>query len=186
MTVKRANGTTIATPGDVDKTAWEADDPIYTMNETAYRVTAVPGGGASTATLLWNTGDRRRLSQIQAAFAADTTYPDTVPAPPHFPATINVTIDARYLGEDQSSGDSLGWTFDVTIDAVSPPRAVVVTIGGEDHALTTGTVSNDVSQFNSTSLQIQLTDTTSGLHAEHSMTVPPGQDATDTLTVDVP
>lgn len=77
MTVKRADGTAIPGVGDVDMTLWAPDDPLFTMNEKAYREVPVPGGGASRRTLLWNTGDEMRQSEIDAAFTSSGPYPDT-------------------------------------------------------------------------------------------------------------
>jgi hypothetical protein len=56
-------------------TAFAADDPVYTMNETAYREIPSPGGGTTVRSRLWNAGEHRPLSAIRAAFGAgDTAY----------------------------------------------------------------------------------------------------------------
>lgn len=188
-TVKRADGSTIDSVGAIDKTPWTADDPVYTMNETAYRELPVPGGGATSRYKLWNAGDRRSLSEMMAAFAADSTYPPPhVDAPPSDPVTITATLLAHFLGVDDLTGDGLGWSVDVDVPETDPVRMVVVWVNSDStDPIGTGGSAIGAFQFNGTPIACRLVDTASGLEDDQQFEITGGEDnGPFTLTVDVP
>lgn len=75
MTVRLASGAVVTSIEDLSMTAFAADDPVYVMNDTAYREIPSPGGGTTVRSRLWNAGEHRPLSAIRAAFGAgDSAY----------------------------------------------------------------------------------------------------------------
>lgn len=125
------------------------------------------------------------------AVYAEAAAAGFLPAPPPGggggPATVTATLTTRYLGEDQSSGDSLGWAVDVSVAATDPARPVVLRMDSTDYPLTTGTDYTDVATLNSTGFTVRLTDTASALYDEGTFTQSAGQPGgPTTFTVDVP
>lgn len=79
MVVKLANGTPVTKAG-LDKTAFVADDPQFTINTKVFDHREVPGDPSKTsARLLWNVGQVVRQSEIDRAFA-DATLTGISPA----------------------------------------------------------------------------------------------------------
>lgn len=182
MTVKRAGGAVAASAEDLDMTAWVPDDPIYTMNETAYRELPVPGGGATFRYKLWNAGDRKPLSEITAAFTADTVYP-TPPAPPPIVITATVT------GHAADSESFMAIT--TVISAVTPPRQVDMVILGFTRTYTTGTTNGDdvgldAGFTDGPAGSVLLTDQLTGIHSTETDFTIDGLDAEVVLTITVP
>lgn len=96
MIVKKADGTAV-TKGNLNKTAYAAEDPEFVINDTVYSHTEVVGApGILTKRKLWNAGQRVRQSEIDRVFA-DSTITAISPATGPAAGGTTVTITGTHL-----------------------------------------------------------------------------------------
>lgn len=114
MAVVRANGTPIATAGDLAAHTFVPDDPMTVVTERVYLERPIPGRAGTNRRLLWHPGQVVTQSEIDAAFtpAAGEDVPDT---------QVSATLYGRYQGSPET-----GWLIDADVAATGTPRPVTL------------------------------------------------------------
>jgi hypothetical protein len=124
MTVQLANGTAVTKAG-LDKTAFVADDQLFTVNTTVYEVTLIPGSTTKTRRRkLWNAGQVVRQSDIDRAWPTATI---TSLSPTSGPAAGGTAVTITGTNLRGVTAATFGGTAATSVVAVNETTVTCVT-----------------------------------------------------------